>query len=303
MSVQLQIALLISLFGAGFVARRLGWLKPPHAGRMLQLVMNVGLPALLVASISRIHLTRELLALPLSAVLISGLTLLLAAWVGRALALPRPAQGAMVICGMSINNSFLFVFVLAAWGGAAFAQLALFDLGNAIMQGTVLYATAAWYGGHGTGLVAILRRMAGFAPLWAVLLALLMNLFGWTLPDPVADALALGGRTILLLVVLALGVLFDVTLLRSARLVYTLVLRMVLGVLLAAVCVWAFGLQGSLQSVVLLGGLAPIGFSAVAIANREKLDRELAASAASLSVLLALAYVPLALWLLHPASG
>jgi len=145
--------------------------------------------------------------------------------------------------------------------------------------------------------------MAGFAPLWAVLLALLMNLTGWLLPDEVANALALGGRIILLLVVLALGVLFDVTLLRSARLVYTLALRIGLGVLLAAVCVRAFGLQGSLQSVVLLGGLAPIGFSAVAIANREKLDRELAASAASLSVLLALAYVPLALWLLHPASG
>jgi hypothetical protein len=121
MSVQLQIGLLISLFGAGFVARRLGWLKPPHAGRMLQLVMNVGLPALLVASISRIQLTRDLLALPLSAVLISGLTLLVAVWVGRAMALPRPAQGAMVICSMSINNSFLFVFVLAAWGGAAAA--------------------------------------------------------------------------------------------------------------------------------------------------------------------------------------
>jgi predicted permease len=130
-----------------------------------------------------------------------------------------------------------------------------------------------------------------------------MNLTGWTLPDAVANALALGGRTILLLVVLALGVLFDVTLLRSARLAYTLALRMVLGVLLAAACVGVFRLEGSLQSVVLLGGLAPIGFSAVAIANREKLDRELAASAASMSVLLALAYVPLALWLLHPATG
>ena len=217
--------------------------------------------------------------------------------------LPRPVQGALVICGMSINNSFLFVFVLAAWGGAAFAQLALFDLGNAIMQGTVLYATAAWYGGHGTSIKAILKRMAGFAPLWAVLLALLMNLTGLTLPNVVADGLALVGRIILLLVVLALGVLFDVTLLRSARLAATLALRIVLGVLLAAVAVWAFGLEGSLRSVVLLGGLAPIGFSAVAIANRESLDRELAASAASLSVLLALVYVPLALWLLHPASG
>jgi predicted permease len=36
----------------------------------------------------------------------------------------------------------------------------------------------------------------------------------------------------------------------------------------------------------------------VVIANRENLNRELAASAASISVLLALVYVPLALWLL-----
>jgi predicted permease len=40
----------------------------------------------------------------------------------------------------------------------------------------------------------------------------------------------------------------------------------------------------------------------VVIASREHLNRELTASAASISVLLALAYVPLALWLL-PHQG
>ena len=38
MTVELRILLLIALFAAGFIARRIGWLKPPHAGRMLQLV-------------------------------------------------------------------------------------------------------------------------------------------------------------------------------------------------------------------------------------------------------------------------
>ena len=61
---------------------------------------------------------------------------------------------------------------------------------------------------------------------------------------------------------------------------------------------WLFDLHGLTRSVVLLGSAAPIGFSAVVIANRESLDRERAASAASISVLLALVYVPLALWLL-----
>ncbi len=78
----------------------------------------------------------------------------------------------------------------------------------------------------------------------------------------------------------------------------TLLLRIGAGLALGFCCVQLFGLEGLTRSVVLLGSAAPIGFSAVVIANREHLNRELAASAASVSVLLALAYVPLALWLL-----
>jgi predicted permease len=63
-----------------------------------------------------------------------------------------------------------------------------------------------------------------------------------------------------------------------------------------------FGLTGLTRAVVLLSSAAPIGFSVMVIANRESLDRELAASAASLSALFALVYVPLGLWLLNPAA-
>ncbi len=66
MSVEMRIALLIGLFAVGYLARRLGWLQPSHAGRMLQLVITVGLPALFLADVSRIPLQRELIALPLS---------------------------------------------------------------------------------------------------------------------------------------------------------------------------------------------------------------------------------------------
>jgi predicted permease len=63
-------------------------------------------------------------------------------------------------------------------------------------------------------------------------------------------------------------------------------------------CVWAFGLTGLTRSAVLLGAAAPIGFNAVVLSHVEKLNSELAASAASISVLIGLAYAPLALWLL-----
>ena len=101
-----------------------------------------------------------------------------------------------------------------------------------------------------------------------------------------------------MLVIIALGVLFDARLLGDRRVLVTLGLRILLGLAVGYACVLLFGVTGLTRSVLLLGAAAPIGFSAVVIANRENLHRELAASAASISVLLALVFVPLALWLL-----
>ena len=166
------------------------------------------------------------------------------------------------------------------------------------MIGSLVYAIAATYGGHGSGFAAIARRVLGFPPLWALVAALLLNVSDVALPAWLTTILGTVGKLILLLVIVALGVLFDARLLRDVRVVATLSLRIALGLLLGYGCVLLFDLEGLTRAVVLLGSAAPIGFSAVVIADREHLDRELAASAASISVLLALAYVPLALWLL-----
>ena len=301
MSVQLQIGLLIGLFVVGLIARRRGWLGAPQAGKMLWLVMTVGLPALFIANVSRIPLHRELAALPLSAIFVMLVTLVVALLAGRQLGLARPSHGAFIICSMSINVSFMFPFVLAAWGQQAFAQLALFDLGNSLIQATVLYGAGAIFGGHAVGAKAIAGRVFGFPPLWGLIVALAINVSGYRLPIPVTDVLGIGGRAILLLAVLAVGILFDARRLRSVPVAVAILLRIVLGLLLAALFVEIFGLTGMTRAVVLIASAAPIGFSVMVIANRESLDRELAASAASLSALLALVYVPLALWLLHPA--
>jgi len=298
MSVEIRVLLLIGLFAAGFFARRMGWLKPPHAGRMLQLVITVGLPALFLADVSRIPLRADLVALPASCVLIVLVTWAASLLVGRAMKLQRPEQGAVTVCGMSVNNGFLFPFVIAVWGQVGFAQLALFDFGNALCQGSLVYVIAASYGGHATGFGAIARRVLGFPPLWALIIALLLNVSDVALPSWLTSTLGTVGRLVLLLVIVALGVLFDARLLRDARVLATLALRIALGLLLGFGCVWLFDLEGLTRAVVLLGSAAPIGFSAVVIANRENLNREVAASAASISVLLALVYVPLALWLL-----
>lgn len=300
MPVELRIALLILLFVAGLVARRQGWLKPPQAGFMLRMVITVGLPALFIADISRIPLRADLALLPLGSLAIMLVTLAAALLAGRAMRLPRPEMGALVLCAVSLNNGFLFPFVIAAWGQEGFAQLALFDLGHIIGQSTFVYVLAAWYGGHGARTSAILQRVFTFPPLWALLAALALNVSDVALPSWLVVLLRTTGQAILLLVIVALGVLFDARLLRDGRVLAALGLRMVLGLALGLLLAWAFDVEGMTRAVLVLGAAAPIGFSAVVFADREKLHRELAASAASISVLLGLAYVPIALWLLLP---
>lgn len=297
--VPLQIAFLILLFLAGFGGRRLGWLTPAHGGRMLNLVMTVGLPALFIADVSRLPLTAELFALPAIAIAVMLVSLAVAFLLARGWHLERAALGAFLICAMSINNGFLFPFVIAGWGREAFAQLALFDLGHAFMQCTLVYGVAAALGGHAAGPAAIARRVISFPPLWGLAIALAMNLSGIRLPDAFADVLGGVGRAILLLVILALGILFDTRIARSRLVPTMLFLRIGLGLALGWLAATVLGLEGLTRSVVILGCAAPIGFNVVVIANREHLDRELAASAASLSVALGLVYVPLALWLLR----
>lgn len=298
MSVELRIALLIALFVAGLVARRRGWLRPPHAGRMLRLVITVGLPALFLADVSRIPLRADLVSLPVSALVIMLVTLAVSLLVGRAMQLSRPEQGAFTLCAISINNGFLFPFVIAAWGQPGFAQLALFDFGHIIGQSTFVYMLAAFYGGHASSFTSILRRALTFPPLWALLAALAINAADVVLPDWIVLPLRVVGQAILLLVIVALGVLFDARLLRDQRVLATVALRVIFGLALGLALAWAFDLEGLTRAVLILGAAAPIGFSAVVFADREGLHRELAASAASISVLLGLVYVPLALWLL-----
>jgi malate permease and related proteins len=293
--VPLQIGFLVALFVVGFVGRRLGWLTPAHGGKILNLVMTVGLPALFIADVSRLPLRAELLALPAIAVAVMLVTLAVAVVVARAWRLDRPTFGAFLISSMAINNGFLFPFVIAGWGSAAFAQLALFDLGNAIMNCTVIYAIAAVFGGHSATPAAIARRVFTFPPLWGLAVALTINLSGWQLSEPVPQVLGTLGRLIVLGVILALGILFDARVLRSRLAPTAVLLRIGLGLALGWCAVEWLDLTGLTRQVVLLGCAAPIGFNVVVIANREHLDRELAASAASLSVLLGLIYVPIVL--------
>lgn len=283
------------LFVVGLGLRHWRVLERRHADRLLRLVVDFGLPALILSSLSRVPLHADLALIPVAAVLTVVTSGLAAYAAGRALRLGRSTLGVFVIGPMIMNLAFEYPFVLAAWGQQGFAYLVLFDFGNGLLTFTLVYAVASWYGDGGGRIGHALRGVATFPPFWAVLVALTINFSGVLVPTALADALQIAGRWIVLLVMLALGIYFDVRLWRAPALWAALALRLGLGLLLGLTWIGLFGLGGLSRQVVIVAVLAPIGFNTLVYASRENLDKPFAASLASLSVLLALVYLPVLL--------
>ena len=204
-----NLAAIALLFLAGVVLRRLGWLEARHAAVLLKVVVNVGLPALIVGTLSRVRIDAALLVLPAIAsvaMVIAGVS----AWAAaQLLKRPRPTEGALVVSAMAMNLAFVFPFVLLAWGPEALARMVIFDIGNAVTQWTLVYFVAARYGGGVAHVRAALRRVALAPPFVAILAAIMVNRLAPPVWPSVLDALRLVGQGLTLLVVLAVGLLFE----------------------------------------------------------------------------------------------
>lgn len=290
------------LFVAGVVLRRRGVLDGAFGDRALAWVVNLALPALILGSVPALDLSRDLLWLPGLAMATDLLVGVAALAVGLALGLSSQRLGVFVIGPMIMNLAAVYPFVLLGWGEQAFALLVLFDFGNAFLTLTLTYGLAAWFGDHGGGPAAAVRALVAFPPFAALALALGMNLTQSPLPANLADGLMILGRWLLLLVPLALGLHFQLARVQVPALLLAMGLRVGLGLLLGLAWVAGLGLGGAPAAVVLIGVLAPVGFNTLVYAARVGLDRSFAASLASLSLLLGMLYLPLAVLWLRPAG-
>ena len=294
----MRLVAIVVLFFVGLLLRQRRILSPAHGGRLLTIVVWIGLPTLILAGVTRLPLHAQLFWLPAAAMLAILVGCAVSAFAGRRLGLDAKAFGAFVTCATALNISLEYPFMLATKGANGFAELALFDLGNALMLCTLGYLLAAKLGRRTGTWWQALQRLGFFPPLWALLLALIINFFSLPVSHVALDTLQAIGGWVVMLVPLALGILFDGRRALSRPSLAAVGIRLGVGLAMGIACVTLLDLQGLTRSVVLVGSAAPIGFTVVVLAQREALDAELAASATSLSVLLGLLYIPLALlWL------
>lgn len=289
---------LFGWFGIGLLLKTTGFAGLEHARFLLKLVFFVTLPALVLLIIARTPITAGKAALPLANIAINLCCMALTLLAARIHAVERRTLGSMLVSTMIINNAFMFPFILAGLGEAAFADAVLFDFGNAVMTATFTYALAFRYGDHRATARDMLQKIVQSPLVWAIAIALCLNLGGAALPGLATGMLDPLGRMTAPLLLMSLGLYFSPRMANLGLVSTVVLIRMGFGLAAGIGLAHLFGLEGTARVVTVLCAAAPVGFNALTFAALAKLDTDLAASAVSLSAALGLVYIPVLMLLL-----
>lgn len=287
-----KILPVILIFALGYVLKRLRVLKKEDGDLLLKLVFYVSVPALVLLSISKIEITKELFYLPVIPVLIIFLIFAVSYFVGKLLRLPRKTFGTYLVGTLIMNIGFTLPFFIAAYGNEGLARASMFDFGNGLLTLTFVYFLACKYGNDHIHHKTLIKKFVLLPPIWALLIGLVLSLTKTQIPGITSNFLQTLGNLTTPLIMLSLGVYFSPKIVRLFPLSMAVITRMGLGLLLGLLFVALFHLDGLNRLVVIIGAAAPIGYNTLVFSSLEDLDKEFAASIVSASILLGMIFIP-----------
>ncbi len=283
------------IFFLGFFLKLSRLLNTDHASGIIKIVFYVALPALIIQTVSSISLSWQMFLLAgLSAIII--IILFFAAKLTASIFnLSREQLGVFIIGSLIMNNGFVMPFVVSVYGDTGFATFSFLDVGNALMVFTFVYFQAARYGSS-LKKGQMVKKIFAIPPLWALLLAIFINITDLKLSIIIVTFLEKIGQITIPLVMLALGIYFSPKFNKVATSLTVATIRIgggfVVGLLLSVI----FGLTGVTKAVLLLCASAPVGYNTLVFSTLEGLDEKLAASAISYSIIMWLICVPFILY-------
>jgi len=287
---------IILLSGAGFALGKLLHVDPRSLGRVVFYVFSpVLIFDLLVHNRLELAETAIVIAFALCLTLaIGALTLLM----GILLRLERPALVSILITTMFANTgNYGLPLVSFAFGEQALSYAAIYFIATTLLFFTLGVFLASL--GHMNVREAALGLFK-IPTLYAVLLAILINIWNIEIPTPVARAVELGADGTIPLMLILLGVqLTHVEFSKNQRAMQLSVsLKLVMAPLVALLFAALFGLQGFSRQAGVTEASMPSMVNATVLATEYNLDSRLVTAVVFISTLLSpLTLTPLLVFL------
>lgn len=299
LEIYLKLLPIFGWFALGVILRRCRLVNEIHGTRLLRIMFFITLPALILVNISEAELALAKVRLPLMNISINLFCLGVMFLFTAKSKIERHVLGVMLVCSMITNNFFMFPFIHTVLGEAALVDAIIFDIGNAFSTMTVAYMLAFRYGPEPLKTRNMIVNVCKLPALWALGIALYMNMHDFHFPQVVLGVLGPFGLLTNPLILLALGIFFHLKLKHPRLVLLTVATRMLVGLVAGLGLVVFFNLEGTSAAVVILCGSAPIGFNGLTFPSLAKLDMAFASSAVSLSILIGLFTIPLLLYILQ----
>ncbi len=128
---------------------------------------------------------------------------------GKLFNVKQETFGVFLIGSMMINIGFTLPFIMATYGQDGLARLFLFNLGNTILIFTFVYYLACIYGNNSNHSRNMSKKILQSPPLWAIIIAILLNILNISIPNAGIQLFELLGSMIIPLVMLSLGIYFS----------------------------------------------------------------------------------------------
>lgn len=288
----IKIIPVILIFFLGILLKKLAILDNRDGDLLLRLVFNICLPSLTIISLQQVVLLPQYLVIPVIAWIVVLVTFLLATFASSRLPIARVSKGTFMVGCLIMNTAFIFPFVLSAFGEEGFAFVTIFQFGNSLAIFTFIYYIAMRHSPVAGGRVQI-KKFLTLPPVWALLIGIGLNLSRVGLPPLFHNFFEYLGTPTIPLVMLSLGIYFRWRISKLGTVLLVFLIRIGAGLLSGLLLTSLFQLQGMVREIVIICCAAPVGYNTLVFSSLEKLDRELAASLVSLSLLLGIIYVPL----------
>lgn len=291
---------LIVAFFIGVAVKHLKLMSKEDAPILLKFVLTVCLPALSILAIYRVEFKANLLLIPILAMSVVFIMYGIGHLIQRWLKLPRQMFGTFLIGIMIMNSAYALPFFERLYGYEGLARASLFDFGNSFLIFTFSYYNAIKYGGKADKDKIEWKKFLKLPPLYAMVAAFIIKFGGVVLPEGVQNFLAFAGSPTTLLVMVALGLYFEPMIQNLTKAFLAIFIRMGLGLGIGYALSMLFGLKGLDAMTITVGASLPIGFNTLLFADMEDLDRGFAATMVSFSIIIALFYLPLMMYVFKP---
>lgn len=191
----------------GFFLKQKSFLSEDARETLSKIVLYIALPSMIFINLRQASITHDMLFLPVLGIATSLLLLGVAYIYCRARNYSKRTSWTIMLASSLMNTGFIgFPVSLGVFGNEGFLNAMFFDLSTSVV--IVLYGIvlAKEFGGDRR---QVIRNTVTFAPLWAVILGLIFNVFNIPLVYVVENILNYFAQATIPMIMLAIGLSLD----------------------------------------------------------------------------------------------